>query len=217
LSQKFCNFSFPGVLCKSHIRCATHGSAYNLRTGLLEFGVGLNSIWTFKVRHTKAYFTHSSQFPHFQVHAVESVLFADVSAQKPKAVRLGPEPPPLLRSPASVHKSPIVVVGAGIAGLTCVETLRQLGYTGPILMISRERELPYDRKSLSKVGGGRGNKEQSAMSVFCDKHKVDFLSDFQTIVYQYLYFVLLFTYSNSNSFTNLHFSLYCIFHPNSIL
>lgn len=186
------------MLCKSHIRCATHGSAYNLRTGLLEFGVGLNSIWTFKVRTFKNFLHSLFPFPnHFQVHAVESVLFADVSAQKLKAVRLGPEPPPLLRSPASVHKSPIVVVGAGIAGLTCVETLRQLGYTGPILMISRERELPYDRKSLSKVGGGRGNKEQSAMSVFYDKHKVDFLSDFQTIVYQYLYFVLLFTYSNS--------------------
>ena len=40
---------FLGVLCKAHIRCSLHGSAYNIRTGLLEDGVGLNSIWTFKV------------------------------------------------------------------------------------------------------------------------------------------------------------------------
>jgi len=36
-------------LCKSHIRCSIHGSAYNIRTGVLEDGVGLDSIWTFKV------------------------------------------------------------------------------------------------------------------------------------------------------------------------
>nr|CAD2145033.1 unnamed protein product [Meloidogyne enterolobii] len=38
-----------GVLCKSHIRCSIHGSAYNIRTGVLEDGVGLDSIWTFKI------------------------------------------------------------------------------------------------------------------------------------------------------------------------
>lgn len=51
----------------------------------------------------------------------------------------------------AVFSLPIVVVGAGIAGVTCVETLRQLNYAGPIVLISKEAELPYDRKSLSKV------------------------------------------------------------------
>jgi apoptosis-inducing factor 3 len=51
----------------------------------------------------------------------------------------------------SSNNLPIIVVGGGIAGVTCIETLRHLGYTGQILLISRENELPYDRKALSKV------------------------------------------------------------------
>jgi len=43
-----------------------------------------------------------------------------------------------------------VVIGAGAAGLTCCETLRQSGYTGNILLINAEDVLPYDRTLLSK-------------------------------------------------------------------
>ena len=37
------------------------------------------------------------------------------------------------------------------AAASCVETLRQEGYTGRIVMISKEPYLPYDRTKLSKV------------------------------------------------------------------
>ena len=47
-------------------------------------------------------------------------------------------------------KRNFVVVGAGAAGLTCCETLRQAGYTGKILLINAEDVLPYDRTLLSK-------------------------------------------------------------------
>jgi hypothetical protein len=46
----FLILKIKGVLCKSHIRCKIHGSAYNIRTGVLEDSVGLDSIWTFKVK-----------------------------------------------------------------------------------------------------------------------------------------------------------------------
>jgi heterodisulfide reductase subunit A-like polyferredoxin len=44
-----------------------------------------------------------------------------------------------------------VVIGGGPGGLTCAESLRQEGFKGKILMISKEKHLPYDRTKLSKT------------------------------------------------------------------
>lgn len=45
---------------------------------------------------------------------------------------------------------PVVVAGAGAAGLAMVEGLRRNGFDGRITWISAETELPYDRPPLSK-------------------------------------------------------------------
>lgn len=42
-------------------------------------------------------------------------------------------------------------VHVGPASVVCIETLRQDGYQGKILLCSREDSLPYDRPKLSKV------------------------------------------------------------------
>ena len=44
----------------------------------------------------------------------------------------------------------IVVVGAGIAGVTAAGTLREAGFAGRIILVCDEREVPYDRPPLSK-------------------------------------------------------------------
>ena len=44
----------------------------------------------------------------------------------------------------------IVVVGASLAGLRVVESLRRQGYAGPITALGAESEPPYDRPPLSK-------------------------------------------------------------------
>ena len=44
----------------------------------------------------------------------------------------------------------IAVVGASLAGLRAVETLRAAGYDGTLTLIGAETELPYDRPPLSK-------------------------------------------------------------------
>jgi len=44
-----------------------------------------------------------------------------------------------------------VVIGGGGAGASCVETLRQQGFTGHIILVSQEKHLPYDRPKLSKA------------------------------------------------------------------
>ncbi|TML91636.1 MAG: NAD(P)/FAD-dependent oxidoreductase [Actinobacteria bacterium] len=44
----------------------------------------------------------------------------------------------------------MVVVGASLAGLRAVETLRQHGYDGRLVLVGAEPSLPYDRPPLSK-------------------------------------------------------------------
>ncbi|MEV4603744.1 FAD-dependent oxidoreductase [Amycolatopsis sp. NPDC049253] len=44
----------------------------------------------------------------------------------------------------------VVVVGAGAAGLTAVETLREHGFDGRLTLIGAESHAPYDRPPLSK-------------------------------------------------------------------
>lgn len=44
----------------------------------------------------------------------------------------------------------IVVVGASLAGLRAVETLRKSGFDGRIFLVGEEPHLPYDRPPLSK-------------------------------------------------------------------
>ncbi|CAL9393978.1 Rhodocoxin reductase [Nocardiopsis dassonvillei] len=45
---------------------------------------------------------------------------------------------------------PIVVVGAGLAGLRAATALRGLGYTGRLVLVGDEPDPPYDRPPLSK-------------------------------------------------------------------
>ncbi|HYQ33307.1 MAG TPA: NAD(P)/FAD-dependent oxidoreductase, partial [Lapillicoccus sp.] len=46
--------------------------------------------------------------------------------------------------------APIVVVGAGLAGLRAAEQLRAAGDTGPVVVVGREVHPPYNRPPLTK-------------------------------------------------------------------
>jgi 3-phenylpropionate/trans-cinnamate dioxygenase ferredoxin reductase subunit len=48
------------------------------------------------------------------------------------------------------HGDPVVIVGGGLAGQRCAETLRRAGYEGAISMVCAEAQAPYDRPPLSK-------------------------------------------------------------------
>ncbi|WP_425555760.1 FAD-dependent oxidoreductase [Georgenia halophila] len=47
--------------------------------------------------------------------------------------------------------APVVVVGAGAAGVTVAEALRREGDRRPIMLIGNEPHMPYDRPPLSKA------------------------------------------------------------------
>ena len=44
----------------------------------------------------------------------------------------------------------ILIVGAGLAGSRCAETLRALGFDGSLTVVGEERSPPYERPALSK-------------------------------------------------------------------
>ncbi|WP_405178355.1 NAD(P)/FAD-dependent oxidoreductase [Nocardia sp. NBC_01377] len=46
--------------------------------------------------------------------------------------------------------APIVIIGAGLAGLRTAEELRRAGYEGELVLVGEEPRLPYDRPPLSK-------------------------------------------------------------------
>ena len=49
-----------------------------------------------------------------------------------------------------MEETDTLIVGTGHAGAQAAIALRQYGYAGSILMVSRERDLPYERPPLSK-------------------------------------------------------------------
>jgi NADPH-dependent 2,4-dienoyl-CoA reductase/sulfur reductase-like enzyme len=64
----------------------------------------------------------------------------------------------------------IVIVGGGLAGQRCAETLRRSGYAGRIRIVCAERHRPYDRPPLSKealaqsLPGGSGPATEDALA-----------------------------------------------------
>ena len=46
--------------------------------------------------------------------------------------------------------SPIVIVGASLAGATAAVTLRREGFDGGLVLVGAEPHLPYERPPLSK-------------------------------------------------------------------
>jgi NADPH-dependent 2,4-dienoyl-CoA reductase/sulfur reductase-like enzyme/nitrite reductase/ring-hydroxylating ferredoxin subunit len=111
-----------GLLVDDTIRCPWHHACFNLRTGQVLRPPALNDLkcWRVERRDGRA-----------------MVREALPAAQPPTLAGAG--------LPESV-----VIIGGGAAGNAAAETLRRAGYQGPVLMLSVDRALPYDRPNLSK-------------------------------------------------------------------
>jgi len=117
-----------GALCNGRVRCPWHGACFNTTTGDIEDSPGLDSIHTFKVR----------------VEGENVVVTASTNDLKMwrRTPRVGS---------CSATGKLFVIIGGGAAGCTAGETLRNEGFTGRIVLISKEPHLPYDRIKLSKA------------------------------------------------------------------
>ncbi len=75
---------------------------------------------------------------------------------------------------------PYVIVGGGLAGAAAVDGIRERDSTGPILLISGERDAPYDRPPLTKklwTGGMKVEEVFVHPQPFYAEHRVEMLLD----------------------------------------
>ncbi|KAG7250985.1 hypothetical protein CRUP_021848, partial [Coryphaenoides rupestris] len=69
--------------------------------------------------------------------------------------------------------SHVLIIGSGPAGLVCAETLRQEGFTDRIVMVTAEKDPPYDRPKLSmEVAAALTDKAHSLKEVVLKSGKV---------------------------------------------
>lgn len=118
-----------GALSQGRIRCPWHGACFNIQTGDIEDFPGQDSIPCYKVNVEEG---------KVRVRAKRSDLLANKRVKD--MVKRDPD-----------NDTTFVVIGGGPSGGICVETLRQEGFTGRIVLVCKENGLPYDRIKLSKA------------------------------------------------------------------
>jgi hypothetical protein len=71
------------------------------------------------------------------------------------------------------NKQTVVVVGGGAAGASCILNLRQEGFTGRIILVCREKILPYDRIKVSKNFAFNIDNALLRTSAFYEEHNIE--------------------------------------------
>ncbi|XP_053130878.1 apoptosis-inducing factor 3-like [Hemicordylus capensis] len=117
-----------GYMVHGRVRCPWHGACFSTHTGDIEEYPTLDCLRTFKVLINDGKVYVSAKMKDLE----SSHRVAPMSQRNP------------------LNSQTVLILGAGPAALTCAETLRQQGFTGRVLMVTRENALPYDRTKLSK-------------------------------------------------------------------
>ena len=116
-----------GSFCDGHLRCPWHHARFEAITGDLDEPTSLDPLPRFDVR----------------VDGTDVIVSVPEEADtKREATMASPD--------FDADGRTFVIVGAGAAAASAAETLRQDGYQGKIVMITREETIPYDRTKLSK-------------------------------------------------------------------
>lgn len=144
-----------GALSEGRIRCPWHGACFNIRTGDIEDFPGLDSIPCYKVNVDQG---------KVKVRAKRSDLAAN--KRQKNMVRRDQK-----------NQETFVVIGGGPSGGICVETLRQEGFTGRIVLVSKENCLPYDRIKVSKVMDFDIRKAEFRTAAFYEEYDIETILD----------------------------------------
>jgi len=118
-----------GVYLNGRVRCPWHGACFSTQTGDIEDFPCTDAIYSFDVEIKKD----------------------DVVVSIPKKALKNYKRTLKMAKLSLSEKRVAIIIGAGPAGLICAETLRQDGFTGKIILIGKEKILPYDRTKLSKA------------------------------------------------------------------
>ena len=116
-----------GALCGTRIVCPWHHAVFNVVNGNLE-----------------------------EPPALDALVSYDVRVENEQILVSAPEETQDRRTPTMTACDPIIdprqfiIIGAGAAGYAAAQTLREEGFRGSVVMITRENRAPYDRPNLSK-------------------------------------------------------------------
>ena len=115
-----------GVLSGERVICPWHNACFHIKTGKHLEPPGLDSL------------------PCFEVRTIGENVVVQIPESAPD------QRTPSMAQQNSADNRRFVVLGAGAAGSTAAETLREEGFQGEIVLITQEDHLPYDRTMLSK-------------------------------------------------------------------
>ncbi|ANQ06130.1 Ferrodoxin reductase-like protein [Plasmodium coatneyi] len=131
LGPKCPHYSAPlktGMLTKDYVTCPWHDAKFDLKTGECINGPSFDDI------------------PRYEV-AVEG---NDIYAFLPKEMELFKKKKVCPCSGKCENKT-ILIVGGGAATMGALETFLKMGYTGKLVICSKDAYKPYDRPTLSKT------------------------------------------------------------------
>jgi len=110
------------------VRCPWHGACFNSETGDIEDFPGLDSLACHKVEERDGSIIVTADKREL-VTGRRHIKISDLVEETDER---------------------IVIIGGGAAGQSAAETLRKEGFTGKIMIVTAENNLPYDRPKLSK-------------------------------------------------------------------
>jgi len=116
-----------GVLCGTRLVCPWHHAVFDVVNGDLEEPPALDALVHYNVR----------------VECEQIIVSVPDESQDRRPV-------PMVTADSAADPREFVIVGAGAAGYAAAQTLREEGFRGSIVMITREDRAPYDRPNLSK-------------------------------------------------------------------
>ena len=131
VGSKCSHFSAPldkGILIEDRIYCPWHLASFSVKTGYHDFGPVFAGLPVFKVK-------------------VEN---GKVSVMVPKKIKHQKKNVPVLKKKL-FEDDTFVIVGGGPSAISAAESLRHSGFAGKIVMLGKEKYLPYDRTMVSKL------------------------------------------------------------------
>ncbi|HEX8128173.1 MAG TPA: FAD-dependent oxidoreductase [Pyrinomonadaceae bacterium] len=116
-----------GTLCGTRVMCPWHHACFNVANGDLEEPPALDALVSYDVR------------------VRDGRIFASLPAETQDR-----RTPSLSKHDPAADSRNFVIIGGGAAGYAAAQTLREDGFRGRIVLITREDRAPYDRPNLSK-------------------------------------------------------------------
>ncbi|XP_074637189.1 apoptosis-inducing factor 3-like isoform X1 [Acropora palmata] len=147
-----------GHLSNGRVRCPWHGACFNVKTGDIEDFPGLDSI------------------PKFEV-----VIKNDdvIVRAHPEQLTSHKRVKKMAKADTNEDRRVFVIIGGGGSAMKGAETLREEGFTGRVVMVTKESHFPYDRPLLSKKLTASADAIKLRPEEYFKDHDIEFLQGLQ--------------------------------------